>query len=93
VKGPPPDEKARAENAGHFAQTKFSRSLLAQSRKRNAAAVRSRSSKPKKTLDHRRCRLCKVRVDNSNLGGNSGNSALTGPLFCLRCADGAEVRP
>jgi hypothetical protein len=35
-------------------------------------------------------RLCvsrDSRITNRNLGGNNGRSALTGDLYCLRCAD------
>jgi hypothetical protein len=35
----------------------------------------------------RRCMVCQTKVSNRNLGGHDGNSALCGPLFCLRCAD------
>jgi hypothetical protein len=35
----------------------------------------------------RRCVVCNCRVTNRNLGGNDGRSALTGELWCLRCAD------
>ena len=30
---------------------------------------------------------CDSRISNRNLGGNDGRSALTGPVWCLRCAD------
>ena len=36
----------------------------------------------------RPCALCGVFVGNTNLGGYNGRSALTGSLFCLKCADG-----
>src|SRR5438445_567957 len=35
----------------------------------------------------RRCIACDARVNNRNLGGNNGRSALTGDLYCERCAD------
>jgi hypothetical protein len=35
----------------------------------------------------RRCVSCGSLVRNKNLGGNDGRSALTGDLYCLRCAD------
>jgi hypothetical protein len=35
----------------------------------------------------RYCAICGVRVNNGNLGGWNGHSALTGPLYCLDCAD------
>jgi len=35
----------------------------------------------------RRCVACGARVTNRNLGGNNGRSALSGPLWCLQCAD------
>ena len=35
----------------------------------------------------RRCVSCDSRVTNRSLGGNDGRSALTGNLYCLRCAD------
>ncbi len=35
----------------------------------------------------RRCVACNAHVTNRNLGGNDGRSALTGPVWCLRCAD------
>lgn len=35
----------------------------------------------------RRCVACGVPVTNRNLGGNDGRSALSGPLWCLECAD------
>ena len=35
----------------------------------------------------RRCVSCDSRVTNQNLGGFGGRSALTGPVWCLRCAD------
>ena len=36
----------------------------------------------------RRCVACGCFVGNSNLGGYGGKSALSGRLWCLRCADG-----
>jgi hypothetical protein len=38
----------------------------------------------------RRCVACDSRVTNRNLGGSDGNSALTGPVWCLSCADHAR---
>jgi hypothetical protein len=35
----------------------------------------------------RRCVVCNAPVSNRSLGGHSGRSALTGPLWCLDCAD------
>jgi len=35
----------------------------------------------------RRCVACGRRVTNRSLGGWSGRSALTGPVWCLDCAD------
>ena len=35
----------------------------------------------------RHCVACDSPVRNKNLGGNDGRSALTGPAWCLRCAD------
>jgi len=35
----------------------------------------------------RRCVSCNSRLTNHNLGGNDGRSALTGPVWCLDCAD------
>ena len=35
----------------------------------------------------RRCVCCNTHITNINLGGNDGNSPLTGDLYCLRCAD------
>ena len=35
----------------------------------------------------RRCVSCDSRITNRNLGGNDGRSALTGLVWCLRCAD------
>jgi hypothetical protein len=35
----------------------------------------------------RRCAACSSRVTNRHLGGCNGHSALTGNLYCLRCAD------
>ena len=35
----------------------------------------------------RHCVACGSRVRNKNLGGNGGRSALTGPVWCLDCAD------
>lgn len=35
----------------------------------------------------RRCVCCNCRVTNRNLGGCSGRTALTGPVWCLECAD------
>jgi len=35
----------------------------------------------------RRCVSCDSRITNRNLGGNSGRSALSGSVWCLRCAD------
>jgi hypothetical protein len=40
----------------------------------------------------RRCVVCGVHVTNSNLGGYSGRSGLSGKLFCLDCADGKQER-
>jgi hypothetical protein len=34
------------------------------------------------------CAACGVRVNHRNLGGYAGRSALTGDLYCLRCANG-----
>jgi hypothetical protein len=36
--------------------------------------------------DDRRCHRCGVLVTNANLGGYSGRSALSGILYCERCA-------
>ena len=38
----------------------------------------------------RRCVACGAHVTNSNLGGYSGRSALSGNLWCLACADGQK---
>jgi hypothetical protein len=35
----------------------------------------------------RPCASCGVFVGNVNLGGHDGRSALSGELFCLKCAD------
>jgi len=35
----------------------------------------------------RHCVACDSPVRNKNLGGNDGRSALTGLVWCLRCAD------
>jgi hypothetical protein len=35
----------------------------------------------------RRCVSCNCCITNRKLGGYDGRSALTGPLWCLRCAD------
>lgn len=35
----------------------------------------------------RRCVSCDSRVTNRNLGGHDGRSAVTGPVWCLDCAD------
>ena len=35
----------------------------------------------------RRCVSCDSRVTNRNPGGNDGRSALSGKVWCLRCAD------
>jgi hypothetical protein len=40
----------------------------------------------------RRCVACGTRVTNRNLGGYSGRSALSGSLWCDRCADCAQQR-
>ena len=40
----------------------------------------------------RRCVVCGRPVDNGNLGGHDGRSALSGPVWCLRHADGLERR-
>jgi hypothetical protein len=52
------------------------------------------SQPPEKTLQafaarsrDRRCVACEKPVTNTNLGGNDGRSALTAPVWCLRCAD------
>lgn len=37
----------------------------------------------------RQCVACGRFVGNSNLGGYDGKSALSGRLWCLRCADGS----
>ena len=36
------------------------------------------------------CAGCSVAVDNSNLGGHDGHSALTGHVYCLSCADSGK---
>jgi hypothetical protein len=36
----------------------------------------------------RRCVSCNCRITDRNLGGNDGRSTLSGPVWCLRCADG-----
>jgi hypothetical protein len=36
------------------------------------------------------CVVCNCSVTNDNLGGYDGRSALTGELYCLRCADGRD---
>jgi hypothetical protein len=43
-------------------------------------------------LGDRRCVGCGEPVDNTNLGGHARKSALSGLLWCLRCADGLERR-
>ena len=40
----------------------------------------------------RRCTACDSRMTKRNLGGNDGRSALTGSVYCLRCADFPEQR-
>jgi hypothetical protein len=35
----------------------------------------------------RRCVSCGASVTNRTLGGHSGRSALTGSVWCYRCAD------
>ncbi len=35
----------------------------------------------------RQCVACGMRVTNRSLGDCSGRSALTGPVWCLNCAD------
>jgi len=35
----------------------------------------------------RQCVACGTRVTNGSLGGSSGRSALTAPVWCLNCAD------
>ena len=37
--------------------------------------------------EKRRCVCCRRRISNRSLGGYSGRSALSGSLFCYRCAD------
>lgn len=54
--------------------TSYRLSLLLQVFSRRTAAVRL-------------CVSCDSRITNRNLGGNSGRSALSGPVWCLRCAD------
>ena len=36
----------------------------------------------------RRCVSCDSPVTNQSLGGFGGRSALSGPVWCLQCADG-----
>jgi hypothetical protein len=43
-------------------------------------------------LGDRRCVVCGTLVGNWNLGGHDGHSALSGPVFCLLCADGILER-
>jgi hypothetical protein len=38
------------------------------------------------------CVACSAGVTNLNLGGYTGHSALTGQLYCLRCADVERAR-
>jgi hypothetical protein len=45
---------------------------------------------PAPETELRRCVECGVHVTNSNLGGYSGRSALSGDLWCLDCADGRK---
>jgi hypothetical protein len=40
-----------------------------------------------RTVSGPRCVVCGSHVTNRNLGGNDGRSALSGNLWCLRCAD------
>jgi hypothetical protein len=40
----------------------------------------------------RSCRVSGIFVGDPNLGGHDGRSALSGKLFCLKCADGIERR-
>ena len=51
---------------------------------------RSLESCGNRRAPQRRCISCYCRVTNSNLGGYSGRSALTGPVWCYRCADYAR---
>jgi len=38
-------------------------------------------------MEIRRCVSCDSPVTNRNLGGCSGRSAMSGPLWCCQCAD------
>ena len=40
----------------------------------------------------RRCVACDKPVTNRNLGGYDGRSALSGPLWCINCADLPQQR-
>jgi len=47
--------------------------------------VKKRSRDPFHQEDIRRCVVCSAPVDNPNLGGHSGKSAMSGRLWCLHC--------
>ena len=40
----------------------------------------------------RPCSVCAIPVNNQNLGGYNGRSALSGFLYCERCADSPPQR-
>jgi hypothetical protein len=52
--------------------------------------VKKRSRGPFHQQDERYRVRCSVPVDNSNLGGYSGRSALSGKLWCYAHADGSH---
>src|SRR4029453_110096 len=52
--------------------------------------VKASRRAPARPLVSRRCISCNCRVSNSNLGGRSGRSALSSPLWCYRGADYAR---
>lgn len=84
----PPNEEGRACDAAHFTESNDAAKLLAAFPESNTISARARILSCRKPLSSRRCSVCRARVDNYNLRGYSGRSALTGVLYCLRCADG-----
>src|SRR5262245_34472066 len=54
---------------------------------RTCGLPRSRRVSSRRRSPIRRCVACGVPVTNRNLGGNDDRSALSGPIWCLECAD------
>jgi hypothetical protein len=82
MKSPPKTKRGPAKTA---LQTDSKLARYYRARRSFQASINKRSRRGHN--DRRQCVCCGTRVSNRNLGGYCGRSAMTGPLYCFRCAD------